>query len=195
MEARQFRYSAAMKLVLCSASPRRREFLEKLGIPFEQAPAHLDETQRPGEAPLAYALRLAVEKAATAERPGAVALAADTIVVADGEVLGKPRGRSEAAGMLARLSGIEHRVITAVCVGRRAVAVETRVRFARLSEAQIRWLAASGDGDDKAGAYAVQGLAGAFVERIDGSYTNVVGLPVAETLQLLEEAGVALPWT
>ena len=184
-----------MKLVLCSASPRRREFLERLGIPFEQAPAHIDETQAAGEAPLAYALRVATEKAATGARPGAVALAADTIVVADGEVLGKPADRSDAERILRRLSGIEHQVITAVCVGKRAVAVETRVRFARLTDAQIRWLAASGDGDDKAGAYAVQGLAGMFVERVDGSLTNVVGLPMAETLQLLREAGVALPWT
>jgi septum formation protein len=183
-----------MKLLLCSASPRRREFLERLGIAFEQTPAHLDETQRPGEAPLSYALRMAVEKAAAAARPGGVALAADTIVVVGGEVFGKPRDRSDAVRMLERLSGIEHRVITAVCVDRRAVAVETRVKFAQLSAAQIRWLADSGDGDDKAGAYAVQGLAGAFIERIDGSFSNVVGLPLAETLLLLAGAGVELPW-
>jgi septum formation protein len=96
--------------------------------------------------------------------------------------------------MLWLLSGIEHRVITAVCVPPQIRSVETRVKFAPLSEAQIRWLAASGDGDDKAGAYAVQGLAGAFVERIDGSFTNVVGLPMVETLQMLSEAGVELPW-
>jgi septum formation protein len=183
-----------MKLVLCSASPRRREFLEKLGIGFEQRPAQVDEAQRPGEAPLAYALRLAMEKAAAAIQPGAVALAADTIVVVRDELLGKPRDRSDAARMLGRLSGIEHRVITAVCVGKRAVAVETRVTFAHLSPAQVRWLAESGDGDDKAGAYALQGLAGAFVERIDGSFSNVVGLPLAETLELLADAGVELPW-
>jgi septum formation protein len=183
-----------MKLLLCSASPRRREFLERLGIRFEQRPAQVDETQRPGEPPLGYVLRLAVEKAAGAIQPGAVALAADTIVVVGDEVLGKPRDRSDAARMLEQLSGIEHRVITAVCVGRRAVAVETRVTFALLSAAQVRWLAESGDGDDKAGAYAVQGLAGAFVERIDGSFSNVVGLPLAETLELLAEAGVELPW-
>ena len=183
-----------MKLLLCSASPRRREFLERLGIAFEQAPAHIDETQRPGEAPLTYVLRMAVEKARSARRPGTVALAADTIVVAGGEVLGKPRDFSDARRILGALSGIEHRVITAVCVGERAVAVETRVRFAALSEKQIDWLARSGDGDDKAGAYAVQGLAGAFIERIEGSFSNVIGLPLTETLRMLEEAGVDLPW-
>jgi septum formation protein len=97
--------------------------------------------------------------------------------------------------MLRMLSGIAHRVITAVCVFPLERAVETTVQFAPLSERQIRWLAASGDGDDKAGAYAVQGLAGAFVQRIDGSVTNVVGLPLAETLQMLANAGVELPWT
>lgn len=181
-------------LILCSASPRRREFLERLGIPFEQSPAHLDERQRPFEPPLTYVLRMALEKAAAGGRPGAVALAADTIVVVGDEVLGKPRDRSDAARMLKMLSGVEHRVITAVCVGTRAIAVETRVRFARLDAGQVRWLAESGDGDDKAGGYALQGLAGAFVERIDGSFSNVVGLPLTETLALLAEAGVELPW-
>lgn len=184
-----------MKLLLCSASPRRREFLERLGIAFEQAPAHIDETQRTGEAPLTYVLRMAVEKARAQERPGTVALAADTIVVIGGEVLGKPADFATSRQMLEKLSGNEHRVITAVCVGSRAVAVETKVRFARMSDAQIEWLARSGDGDDKAGGYAVQGLAGAFIERIDGSVSNVVGLPLSETLKMLEEAGVDLPWT
>ena len=181
-------------LILCSASPRRREFLERLGIPFEQAPAHLDERQREGEPPLTYVLRMALEKAAAGGRSGAVALAADTIVVVGDEVLGKPRDRSDAVRMLQMLSGVEHRVITAVCVGTRAIAVETQVRFARLNAGQVRWLAESGDGDDKAGGYALQGLAGAFVERIDGSFSNVVGLPLTETLSLLSDAGVELPW-
>jgi len=184
-----------MKLVLCSASPRRREFLERLGVRFEVAPAHIDEAQKEGEAARAYAIRMALEKSAAGTRPGAAALGADTIVVKGEEVLGKPRDRVDAERMLRMLSGSEHRVITAVAVaGLRAVAVETRVRFARLSDAQIRWLASSGDGDDKAGAYAAQGLAGAFIERIEGSFSNVVGLPLTETLALLEEAGVALPW-
>jgi septum formation protein len=185
-----------MKLLLCSASPRRREFLERLGVCFEATPAHIDETQRAGEPARAYALRMALEKSSACARPGAVALGADTIVVKGEEVLGKPRDRADAERMLRMLSGAEHRVITAVAVaGLPAVAVETRVRFAPLSDAQVRWLAASGDGDDKAGAYAAQGLAGAFIERIEGSFSNVVGLPLLETLQLLEAAGVALPWT
>ena len=184
-----------MKLVLCSASPRRREFLERLGVRFTVAPAHIDETRRQAEPALAYALRMALEKSSGGKRAGSVALGADTIVVKGEEVLGKPRDRCDAERMLRMLSGAEHRVITAVAVaGLRAIAVETLVTFTPLSDAQVRWLAASGDGDDKAGAYAAQGLAGAFIERIDGSFSNVVGLPLAETLQLLEEAGVELPW-
>jgi septum formation protein len=185
-----------MKLVLCSASPRRRDFLERLGVRFEVSPAHIDETRKSNEPALAYAARMAVEKSSACTRPGAVALGADTIVVVKGEeVLGKPRDRADAERMLRVLSGVEHRVITAVAVaGLRATIVETLVKFAPLSDAQVRWLAASGEGDDKAGAYAAQGLAGAFIERIDGSFSNVVGLPLLETLQLLEQAGVALPW-
>lgn len=183
-----------MKLVLCSASPRRRELLEGVGVRFSLAPAHIDETQRPGEAPGEYVRRMAREKAAAGARKGSVALGADTIVLVGEELLGKPRDRSDAERMLRVLSGIEHRVITAVCVPPRLRAVETKVKFATLEEAQVRWLAASGDGDDKAGAYAAQGLAGAFIERIDGSFTNVVGLPLLETLQMLAEASVELPW-
>ncbi len=184
-----------MKLVLCSASPRRRDFLERIGVRFSVAPAHIDETQRPGEPALSYVVRMAQEKSAAGAKEGQVALGADTIVVKDDEVLGKPRDLADAERMLRALSGAEHRVITAVAVtGLRPVAVETRVRFAPLSQAQVRWLAASGDGDDKAGAYAAQGLAGAFIERIEGSFSNVVGLPLLETLRLLQEAGVELPW-
>ena len=184
-----------MKLLLCSASPRRREFLERIGVRFAAAPAHIDERRNAGEAPLDYVCRVAREKAEAGARPGHVALAADTIVVVGEEVLGKPRDRADAERMLRLLGGVEHRVITAVCVLPQVRTVETLVKFAPLSEAQVQWLAASGDGDDKAGAYAVQGLAGAFVERLDGSFTNVVGLPMVETLDLLARAGVELPWT
>jgi septum formation protein len=185
-----------VKLILSSASPRRREFLQRLGLAFEWAPPHIDETQRPGEPAREYVLRMAREKAAAGSGTDRVALAADTVVVVGPpeEVLGKPRDRSEAERMLRRLSGIEHRVITAVCVGSEARAVETAVKFAPLTAEQIAWLAASGDGDDKAGGYAVQGLAGAFIERIEGSVSNVVGLPLAETLAMLERAGVEMPW-
>jgi len=184
-----------MKLLLCSASPRRREFLERVGVRFSAAAAHIDETRKAGEQALSYVRRMAREKALGCTRADHVTLAADTVVVVGDEVLGKPRDRSDAERMLRLLSGIEHRVITAVCVPPEVRSVETAVTFAPLSEAQVRWLAASGDGDDKAGAYAVQGLAGAFVERLDGSFTNVVGLPLAETLEMLAEAGVELPWT
>jgi len=183
-----------MELVLCSASPRRRELLARLGVRFSVAPSHIDETQRE-ESAEQYVRRMALEKAGAGQKPGRVVLAADTVVVVDGEVLGKPRDRAGARRMLSLLSGREHRVITAICVNDEVREAITSVRFTKLSDAQIRWLADSGDGDDKAGAYAAQGLAGAFIERIEGSFSNVVGLPLAETLALLEEAGVALPWT
>src|SRR5215470_16431764 len=116
-----------MKLLLCSASPRRREFLERLGVRFAAAPAHIDEAQRPGEPALEYVLRMAREKAEACARPGYAALAADTVVVGE-EVLGKPRDRPDAERMLRRLAGIEHRVITAVCVPPQIRSVETRVK-------------------------------------------------------------------
>ncbi len=182
----------AMKLLLCSASPRRRDFLTALGISFEISPSHVEETRLSGEGVVEYVERLARNKARA--RPGYVSLSADTIVVVGEEVLGKPRDRADAERMLRMLSGAEHRVITSVCVQERVRTVETRVLFRPLSGAQLRWLLDSGDGDDKAGAYAVQGMAGAFIERIEGSFTNVVGLPLAETLELLEQAGVEMPW-
>jgi septum formation protein len=184
-----------MRLLLCSASPRRRELLAGLGIRFETAAPHIDESVRPGEAPVEYAGRMAREKAAACARPGHVTLGADTIVVLGGEVLGKPRDRADAERILRLLSGAQHRVITAVSLNGQVRSVETLVRFRKLSPAQLRWLVESGDGDDKAGAYAVQGRAGAFVERIEGSFSNVVGLPLAETLEMLAGAGVELPWT
>jgi septum formation protein len=184
-----------MKLVLCSASPRRRELLERAGVSFTVAPSHIDEAQPQDEAPLRYVRRMALEKAAPQRKPGQIALAADTIVVVDGDVLGKPRDRSDARRMLERLSGREHRVITAVCVNDRLREVESAVRFARLTDKQVAFIVDSGDGDDKAGAYAVQGVAGSFITRIDGSFSNVIGLPMAETLEMLAEAGAELPWT
>ena len=183
-----------MKLLLCSASPRRREFLERLGLTFEVAPAQIDERRGRAEAALVYVARMAREKSQSCARPGHVALGADTIVVVGEEVLGKPRDRVDAERMLWLLSGIEHRVVTAVAVGAESAVVSTSVRFSKLSREQIRWLVDSGDGDDKAGAYAAQGLAGVFIERIEGSFSNVVGLPLLETVGLLEKAGVELPW-
>jgi septum formation protein len=185
-------------LVLCSGSPRRRELLAQLGLRFDICVPEIDEALRPGERPGAYVERLAREKAAAGlaryGRPG-TPLGADTIVVLAGEVLGKPRDRADARRMLSLLSGSTHEVMTSVRVGELQQTVVTEVRFRPIGEDALGWLVDSGDGDDKAGAYAVQGLAGAFVERLDGSLTNVVGLPLAETLQLLERAGVRPPWS
>ena len=209
----------APALVLCSASPRRRQLLASLGLEFTQLAPDIDEARKPGESPSRLAERLAREKALAglelfrrqAAASGqdvpatALALAADTVVAIGDEDLAKPADREDVARMLRALSGRVHKVISGVCVAGGSVAlgpdvplrstfVSTEVRFAMLSEAQIRWLADSGDGDGKAGGYALQGLAGAFVERIDGSVTGVIGLPLHETLQLLAEAGVRLPW-
>ncbi len=189
------------QLLLCSASPRRRDLLGQLGLAFEVRPAHLDESRRPGESPHALAERLARDKALAGlrgARQGSVALAADTVVAIGEEDFGKPRDRGDAERMLRALAGRTHTVVTGVCAATvarvRSIVVSTEVRFTDLDSVQIAWLAASGDGDDKAGAYAVQGLAGAFIDRLEGSFTNVVGLPVAETIALLQEMGVRMPW-
>ena len=195
-----------MRLVLCSGSPRRREMLSRVGLRFDVEIPRVAESREPGERIAAYPERLARDKASAGleswrKRGGqgpAVALAADTVVVLGEEVLEKPRDRGDALRMLRQLSGTEHQVITGVCIAsdseKRSRSVVSGVRFADLSEAALRWLVESGDGDDKAGAYAIQGLAGAFVERIDGSFSNVVGLPLPETLQLLAGAGLRMPW-
>ncbi len=189
------------RLVLASQSPRRRELLVQLGIALEVRPAHADESVLPGEAPRAYVLRVAREKARAV--PGDVVLAADTAVVLGGEVLGKPQDAQDARRMLRALSGMVHEVLTGVCVRRSppAVAVEldavvaTRVRFARLSPGEIDWYVGTGEPLDKAGAYAIQGSGGAFVVSVEGSVSNVVGLPLAETADLLRRAGFPLFWT
>jgi septum formation protein len=187
-------------LVLASQSPRRRELLEQLGIALEVRPAHADEAVVPGEAARDYVLRVAREKARAVEGP--IVLAADTAVVLRGEVLGKPSGPDDARRMLRALSGTVHEVLTAVCVRRAAPAlaieldavVSTEVAFARLSPLEIDWYVATGEPLDKAGAYAIQGAGGAFVLSVDGSVSNVVGLPLAETVDLLRRAGLSLPW-
>jgi septum formation protein len=186
------------RLVLASQSPRRRELLEQLGLALEVRPARTDESVLPGEAARDYVLRVAREKARAV--PGDVVVAADTAVVLDGEVLGKPRDREDARRMLRALSGSAHEVLTGVCVRRPAVRLElaqvvsTAVRFAPLGAAAIEWYVSTGEPLDKAGAYAIQGAGGAFVLGVDGSVSNVVGLPLAETADLLRRAGLALPW-
>jgi septum formation protein len=197
---------ALPSLVLASASPRRRELLGGLGAVFAVRPVDLDETPRPGEAPRAYVLRLALEKAAA----GAVravsmgerelVLAADTVVVLDGDLLGKPRDEADARRMLGRIAGREHTVLTGVALHepgagepRRASTVETsRVRMAPMGEEEIAWYVATGEPLDKAGSYAVQGLGALFVEEVFGNYTNVVGLPLPATRRLFAELGYDL---
>ncbi len=180
-------------LILASASPRRADLLTAAGFEFAVRPVDIDEQPRDGEVPVDYVLRLAREKAAAAAavamEPTAVVLAADTSVIVDGLILGKPLDEQDAARMLRLLSGRDHEVLTGVALlqgGREATAVaSSRVKFLPLTTEEITWYVASGEPLDKAGAYAVQGLASRFVEEIHGSYANVVGLPVALVYKLL----------
>jgi nucleoside triphosphate pyrophosphatase len=182
-----------MRFVLASASPRRRALLDEAGLAFDVYPVDVDESPRPGEAAAAYVARLAEEKARRAANalPGRPVLGADTVVVIDGELLGKPADNAEAAAMLRRLSGRAHEVLTGVVVvfGEQVASVveTTAVRFRDIAEDEIAWYVASGEPADKAGAYAIQGLASRFVAQIEGSYSNVVGLPVAAVLQILRK--------
>lgn len=184
-----------MKLVLASASPRRADLLRAAGFSFEILPVNLDERFKKRERPAAAVARLARAKAsaAAALRPGAVVLGADTTVVVRGEALGKPIDDEDARRMLKMLSDRWHEVLTGICVcgpRRRLVHVEsTRVRMMRLSPAVIDWYVATREPAGKAGAYAVQGLASRFVTGIDGSYSNVVGLPISSLYNLLTELG------
>jgi septum formation protein len=170
-------------LILASRSPRRAELLTAAGIPFTVSTVDIDETPQSGEAPLDYVRRMAREKAAAVS--GDLVLAADTIVVVDGEILGKPNDRADAIRMLRQLSGREHEVITAVCLRGFVHHEITRVRFTPMSEAEITGYVDSGEPLDKAGAYGIQGIASRYVESIEGSYSNVVGLPVALVWRLL----------
>jgi septum formation protein len=181
-------------LVLASKSPRRAEILRAAGLPFVVRPADVHEQRRAGESPANYARRLAIDKAAAVEiAAGEVVLAADTIVVVDDVVLEKPYDDADARRMLALLSGRTHEVITGVCLrfGLRSVvdAAVTRVAFAPLTPEEIDAYVASGEPMDKAGAYAIQGLASKFIERIEGDYFNVVGLPVALVYRHLRQFG------
>jgi len=182
-------------LILASASPRRAEILRSLGIPFTVAPADVSEDLLPGETAEAAARRLAREKAASAARrnPDAWVLAADTLVFLDGAILGKPRDDGDAAAMLRRLAGREHGVVTSVHLrrgpdGGRGLAETSRVRFAEMTEEEIRWYVATGEPHDKAGAYGVQGLGARFIAEIHGSFTNVMGLPARVVYELLRSA-------
>ena len=196
-----------MNLVLASASPRRSELLRQMALPFSVVIADIDESRLPGEVPAAYVERLAQEKSQAGYRLAAeqasasvnagqnagearnIVLGADTIVVLDDEILGKPRGLTESTAMVTRLSGRTHQVFTGVAAfdGQRleSQVVVSEVTFQRMSEADIQAYVASGEGMDKAGSYGIQGIGGIFVERIEGSFSAVMGLPVAETEALL----------
>ena len=214
-----------VRLILASASPRRAELLRTAGFEFEVVAVSVDETVRDGESPAAYVRRLAADKSFVAsgfsrtidgppkgghhigddmEGPpkggrhtsdDAIILGADTTVVVDGEILGKPRDDGDAAAMLRRLSGRRHEVLTGVSLRRAAYEVgrveTSAVYFAPLSTDEIAWYIASGEWRDKAGAYAIQGLASRFIPRIEGSYSNIVGLPVACIHELM--AGIPSP--
>ncbi len=193
-------------LVLASASPRRREILGQLGVEFRVLPSGIDETALPAETPDVHVRRLAAEKAEevtqrlAGEPEQPLVLAADTIVVIDELILGKPTDDADAERILLRLAGRTHRVITALSLRdvsglrREDFALSTEVRF-RTFDAQVaRSYVASGEGRDKAGSYAIQGLGAGLVAAINGSYTNVVGLPAVETLELLTRAGLIEAW-
>jgi septum formation protein len=187
-------------LILASASPRRRELLAQLGLTFQVEPADVDERPHPHEAPGAYVARIARDKACTLARrhPGALVLAADTTVVLAGQVLGKPEDEADARRMLGALAGRAHQVLTAVALEgpHSALHVEqTQVHMRQASAEELAWYVSTGEPRDKAGAYAIQGRGGFLVERIEGSYSNVVGLPLAQTVRMLCEAGFALPWS
>ena len=199
-------------IYLASRSPRRRELLRQIGVTFEiiplrEAPRHpadVDETPRPGETPEAYVLRVACEKAQAAvgitrarRLAGRPVLAADTTVVCDDMILGKPENAAAALRMLTSLAGRAHRVLTAVVVKAGDV-IDTRVSesqvwFRALTAEEIRRYIATGESTDKAGAYAVQGRAAAFITRIEGSYSGIMGLPLAETAELLRSHGISVP--
>lgn len=191
----------APSLILASSSPRRREFFRRLGLPFRVVEPRVHELPHKGELPAAFARRAAEEKAewvcaslARAAQPSVI-VAADTIVVLHNRILQKPADEDDARQMLRMLSGKWHDVISGVCVimagrGRvlrkKSLIVQTRVAFKKLTDEEIEFYVASGEPMDKAGAYAVQGLGGFMVRELSGSYTNVVGLPVAEVLDVLE---------
>ena len=188
------------RLYLASASPRRRELLLQVGLDHLLLPQDIDESQQPGEAPGSYVRRLALEKARAALRDPACrealpVLAADTSVVCDGLILGKPVSLENAIGMLSLLSGREHQVLTAVAVAGSGMVHEalsiSRVSFRHIAREEIVAYWNSGEPCDKAGAYAVQGLGAMFISRIEGSYSGVMGLPLYETVQLLANVGIS----
>lgn len=188
---------SAPRLFLASRSPRRADMLHLLGVDFVLVDVEVDERRHAGELPTDYVRRVAEDKARAGCAqlpPGAVVLAADTTVSVDGEIFGKPRDEADACAMLTRLSGRWHEVFTAVVVAvdghHHLEVVRTRVEFRALTPATMAAYWRSGEPADKAGAYGIQGLGGALITRIDGSYGAVVGLPLCETITLLDRAGI-----
>lgn len=185
---------SARLLRLASGSPRRAELLRQIGIPFEVRVPAVDETPRAGESAAAYVARMARTKATAVPAEGAVVLAADTVVVLDGRILGKPENEDDGVRMLLALGGREHEVLTAIAVtdgaGIHAEVVRTLVRFTKVDEALARAYWATGEGADKAGGYGIQGIGGILAESITGSYSAVVGLPLSETERALVRFGM-----
>jgi len=185
------------RVVLASASPRRRQLLNLIGIAHEVRPANIDETMRPRETPRRHAERLAREKASASAKPDPdlITIGADTIVVVNRKILGKPRDTDDAARMLALLSGREHVVTTAVAVSRgeklRSAVEEVRIKFRRLRDDEIETYIATGEPMDKAGAYGIQGYGATIVERIEGDYFAVMGLPIVRLVGLLRDVGIS----
>jgi septum formation protein len=186
-------------LVLASASPRRLELLARVGLDPEVLPADVDESVQAGESPEGYVERVARAKAAAvaSQRPDALVLAADTAVVLDGKILGKPRDRNHALAMLTRLSGRTHEVLTSVVVHAgdrvRHSTERAAVTMTLLGAAELDWYVGTGEPFDKAGGYGLQGSAAAFVERVEGDPTTIIGLPLRTTISLLAQAGLRWP--
>lgn len=191
------------KIILASASPRRSELLRQVGFDFEVIPSRADEQEIAGESPQEHVVRLSLDKAREVSTrddiDGRWIIGSDTIVLCDNNILGKPKDAEDASQMLRSLSGRTHQVLSGYaildrCTGEsRAAAVTTRVSFRSLTDAEISGYIASGEPTDKAGAYAIQGLGAFMVSRIEGSYSNVVGLPLCEVVQALEFLGVPIP--
>lgn len=188
---------SSSKLILASASPRRKELLKLTGLYFEIKPSNTEEVFLNGETPGEHVLRLSEEKAVSvaSHNPDDWVLGADTIVIINGEVLGKPEVADEAREMLRKLSGREHTVITGFCIVRRSAdiiaknSVESKVVFKEIHEDEIDWYVRKKEPYDKAGGYAVQGIGAFFIKEIHGSYTNVVGLPLCEVMETLRKIG------
>ena len=187
------------RFILASASPRRAELLTRAGYEFDIVPVDVDERRRPGESPSGYVIRLAVDKASAVATTvdGQVVVGADTTVLIKGKILGKPQDPGEAAAMLRQLSGCTHEVLTGVAVRRGATCLSgvevTRVSFAEIDDDVIAWYVDTGEPLDKAGAYGAQGVGSRFVTGIEGSFTNVVGLPVPLVDRLLSSPELTVP--